>query len=141
MNKRAAENLVSHIEKMNEDAAGVWDMDVIYPQNTLAMLSQAMAGDRKAERLLRTVGSALKDIKNANPQALCLLCPHPFERPPAAFVILSNRTGDALANCLCIKCATKPKVLEAVAQYYRDNLFGDDMRMVEPWQISQPATA
>jgi hypothetical protein len=130
--RRAAEKrmLKQCFKDMHAEGQGVWKFTIITPQMMPALIGEALAGNDYAGRVCLMVPNTLKQLADADPRALCLLCDNEFsaDSVPLAFVLITAHRDDpatGLMNGLCSACSQKPHLEQLVFSYYRENVIRD----------------
>jgi hypothetical protein len=98
-----------HCDAMGKESGGAFRLELFYAESFLAALM--LATDPQQIIALRCVGSALKQINEADPARppLCLTCDNAFNSAalPHAIAIITPLRDDATAGLglgLCIEC-------------------------------------
>jgi hypothetical protein len=110
------------VQSINDEAAGMLDVDIIDAAYGATLLVRALRGDRESAALLLAVTQAAALIKRAprrNP-VLCICCPRSVKRLSDATVFgvatpsIANPTG-ALGFIFCDRCGADRATLAAKA--------------------------
>jgi hypothetical protein len=100
------------IQAINDEAAGMLDINIIDAAAGLEMLLDAALGNVEAATLMRAVHQAAARIKNAprNAPAFCLCCPRSVRRINSATIFgvarpSTAKPSNALAFVFCDRCS------------------------------------
>jgi hypothetical protein len=136
--RKAARKWLAGYQKAHDEARGIWDMQVFFPQHVLSLTIEALAGDTTAALMLEQLDVVSNMIQQADPPTLCMLCDHVFRRgdaPPTAFVIVSPHVDmpeQGIGSGLCHACVEPGETLmQRVAQCYKDRVM-HDLRVLPP---------
>jgi hypothetical protein len=125
------------IQAINDEAAGMLDVNIIDATAGIEMIFDAATGDVEAATLIRAVYQAAARIKGAprNAPALCLCCPRAVRRltPATIFGVARPaiaKPSNALAFAFCEKCSADRGNLAAKAATGLRRIW-PDLRTVE----------
>lgn len=126
--RRNLPGLQKFTEAMQREGQGVWQFDLIWPEDRLPLIAAGLAGDPWA----RSVVEHLAQMVTAQKRVLCLLCPAEIglQNMPGVVVMFGPKAPDAsrfLMSGICAACCVKqgPALPAAVLEYYRENLLPD----------------
>jgi hypothetical protein len=110
------------VQAVNDEAAGLLDVNIIDAVSGAELLANAALGDREAAALLLAVTQAAARIKQAprRKPALCICCPRAVKRLSSATVFgvavpaTANPSG-AIGFVFCDRCAGDRDTLAAKA--------------------------
>jgi hypothetical protein len=143
--RQHAEQLVANPHYLDNEAAGIWSLDVIYPDNIPDMIPQARHNPQMVQKL-EILKQGMVDLHNRRATTLCLLCARNFGgHAVGAFVLLTAQVDQptgGVVNAACTHCTEQADILlERVKQYYRDHLFGEEVRFLSSWPPAAPGRA
>jgi hypothetical protein len=138
--------LVANLQRLDNEAVGIWSLDIIYPCNIIPdMLPQARDNPQLAQKL-EILRQGMIDLHNrVPPPCACSASATSAQHAVSAFVLLtaevSEPTGGAV-TAVCTHCTEQADtLLERVKQHYRDHLFGEQARFLSSWPPAVPGTA
>jgi hypothetical protein len=143
----AAEQLIANFQYIDNEAAGVWSIDIInlIPGSALTDLLPQATSKKQLIAKIEILTQGMIDLQSQLATRLCLLCTRSLaENKIAAFVLalaeVDKPTGGVL-NAVCTHCAADTDVLLGrVKQYYKDHLFGPNVRFLTT-PLSAPSRA
>jgi hypothetical protein len=125
------------IHAINDEAAGMLDVNIIDADAGLEMIFEAALGNSEAATLMRAVSQAAARIKQAPRRAptLCLCCPRAIKRltPTTVFGVARPaiaRPSNALAFAFCDRCSADRGNLAAKAAIGLQRIW-PDLRAIE----------
>jgi len=129
---RRQDEILTRANQMHVDGQGLWQIEIVFQQDIPAMLLRAKTSQSVQTRL-SILASAIGSMRRMQPSAMCLLCDHAFiGDAPAAFVLLTaaiDGPTQALANGLCVDCASQDDLQRRIAEKYKDMML-DDLRVL-----------
>jgi hypothetical protein len=135
MNRAQRRTFARTMNRMRDEAQGVYRLTIITPPVMLEML--AIPPAEASEEVVRLIGVAsnfLHRIETLRPTALCLLCDNELVpmAPPRSFTVLTahrDTPQNASVSGICALCSRDDLKDRVFAKYRENNL---DLRMLPP---------
>ena len=108
------------IQKINDEAGGLLELQVVQRTDLPALILDALAGSAEAAQILRQINQALHNIEAAprRKPMLCGCCPRPLRHGQYSIIIARPACDDpsqGLALAICNTCGPDRDAIDAKA--------------------------